>query len=231
MSFFEFKQQQSKNKFTQLLVTVVYLFIFEQKNRIMKKNIWMFAAAAVVLGACGNNAEEVVVVEPITYKLDVAASTLEWTGMKNVGDSHSGTIKFTEGSATMLADTVKSGEFVIDMKSISTTDALPAEVQQKLNGHLMTEDFFNTEKYPTAKVTIGEMTNGKFPVTINLMGVDFKSEVLPIASMVSGDQLILKGDFDFDFTGITSGGFMADPTSGEQILPKFKFKLNAVLNK
>lgn len=194
----------------------------------------MFAAAAVVLGACGNNAEKEAeaVVEPITYKLDVAASTLEWTGMKNVGDDkHSGTIKFTEGSATMLADTVKSGEFVIDMKSISTTDALPAEVQQKLNGHLKNEDFFNTEKYPTAKVTIGEMANGKFPVTINLMGVDFKSDVLPIASMVSGDQLILKGDFDFDFTGIASGGFMADPASGEQILPKFKFKLNAVLNK
>lgn len=201
-----------------------------------KKNIWMFAAAALVLGACGNSSEEAVeevIVEPITYTLDASASTLEWTGKKNQGDDkHTGTIKFIEGTATMLADTLKSGEFMIDMKSISTSDEGMAEpVKQKLNGHLMTPDFFDVESYPTVKVTIGEMLSGKFPVTINLMGVDFKTDVLPITSMVSGDQLILKGDFDFDFTGIKSGGFMADPKSGEQILPTFKFKLNAVLNK
>jgi polyisoprenoid-binding protein YceI len=43
---------------------------------------------------------------------------------------------------------VVGGTFTVDMTSTATD--LQGEYQGKLNGHLKSEDFFGTEKYPTA---------------------------------------------------------------------------------
>jgi len=195
-------------------------------------NVLLFAAAAVFMTSCGGSEKvEEVAAEPVTYSLDKETSTLEWTGKKKQGDDkHVGTINFTSGSVVVTGDVLTSGEFVIDMNSIATTDEMPAEVQGKLNGHLKNEDFFNTEKYPTATVKVGELKDGKLPTTITLMGMEFKNDV-PVTVTVKEDKVTINGTFDFDFTGLTSMGFMADPASGQQILSVFSYNLNVELTK
>lgn len=199
----------------------------------MKKiNVLLFAAAAAFMTSCGSSeTTEEVAVEPVTYNLNAEASNLEWTGKKNEGDDkHVGTVKFKSGSVVVTEDVLTSGEFEIDMNSIATTDPMPAEVQEKLNGHLKNEDFFNTAKYPTATVKVGELKDGKLPTTITLMGMDFKNDV-PVTVSVKEDKVTIKGTFDFDFTGLKSIGFMADPASGQQILSVFSYNLNLELTK
>ncbi len=199
----------------------------------MKKfNVMLFAASAVIMASCGGAEEKVEeVVEPVTYKLDKEASTLTWTGMKNMGDDkHSGTIKFAEGTVETLGDVLTSGSLTVDMNSLATTDQLPEELAGKLNDHLKDADFFDVAKYPSATVTVGEYKDGKLPTTIKLMDMEFKNDV-PVKVTMKDDKVMIAGSFDFDFGGIKSVGFMKDPKSGEQIQSVFKFDLNVVMSK
>jgi len=195
-------------------------------------NLLLFAAAAAFVSSCGGAAEEKMeeTAEAATYTMDMAASSLTWTGMKSAEDKHSGTIKMTKGSVETLGDALTSGSFTIDMKSLSTTDDMPADKVEMLNGHLKAEDFFNVEKYPTATVKVGEYKDGKLPTTITLMGVDFINEV-PVNVEMKDDKVMITGSFDFDFSGISTKGFTKNPESGEQIQSLFKFDLNLVLIK
>jgi polyisoprenoid-binding protein YceI len=89
---------------------------------------------------------------PATYKVDTSASAIVWTGYKVTG-KHTGGVKIKDGSLLMDADKLTGGSFNIDMTSITDTD-LEGEWATKLVGHLKSEDFFGTAKYPTAKFVI-----------------------------------------------------------------------------
>jgi polyisoprenoid-binding protein YceI len=56
-----------------------------------------------------------------------------------------------EGNLVFSGKKVTGGNFVVDMTSLTATD-LQGEYQGKLNGHLKADDFFGTEKFPTAKL-------------------------------------------------------------------------------
>jgi len=56
------------------------------------------------------------------------------------------------------------------MTSVTSTD-LTGEYQGKLNGHLKADDFFGTDKFPTAKLvikTIGEKSANVYTATADL---------------------------------------------------------------
>jgi len=89
------------------------------------------------------------------YKVDVAASKVEWVGTKATG-SHSGTINITEGKLASDGTKLTGGSFVIDMKSIMPTDQ-DSTGNAKLEGHLKSPDFFDVEKFATAKFEITEV--------------------------------------------------------------------------
>ena len=64
------------------------------------------------------------------------------------------------GSSATIGNglTVTAGTFTADMTKIVCTDSgLPAEYATKLIGHLAADDFFNVEKFPTAKFVISEV--------------------------------------------------------------------------
>jgi polyisoprenoid-binding protein YceI len=83
-----------------------------------------------------------------TKKVDVSKSTINWVGKKVTGQ-HSGTVNLKEGSLVFKGQKLKEGTFTVDMTSLTATD-LSGEYQGKLNGHLKADDFFGTEKFPTA---------------------------------------------------------------------------------
>jgi len=92
-----------------------------------------------------------------TYHLKSNQAELKWTA-KKVGGSHYGFIKLKEGSLLMDHDQITNGTFVLDMKSISNTDIESEQYKKKLIGHLNSDDFFSTEKFPEATLNITEST-------------------------------------------------------------------------
>jgi polyisoprenoid-binding protein YceI len=83
-----------------------------------------------------------------TKKVDASKSSINWVG-KKVAGQHSGTVNLKDGTLVFNGPKLKGGAFTVDMPSLTATD-LSGEYQGKLNGHLKADDFFGTEKFPTA---------------------------------------------------------------------------------
>ena len=83
-----------------------------------------------------------------TKKVDASKSSINWVG-KKVAGQHSGTVNLKEGFLVFKGPKLKGGTFTVNMTSLTATD-LSGEYQGKLNGHLKADDFFGTEKFPTA---------------------------------------------------------------------------------
>jgi len=89
--------------------------------------------------------------------IDSRKSQIRWEGNKIVG-GHWGTVIIKEGFLKMNSHKLSGGEFTIDMKTIEVLDLKENEGKFKLEGHLMSDDFFSTDKYPTAKLVITEVS-------------------------------------------------------------------------
>lgn len=113
------------------------------------KNLKAFAMIALVVLAT--------TVEAQTKKIDVTKSKIKWVGKKVTGE-HSGTISFKDGALTYSAKKLSGGRFNVDMGSIVVTDLKAGEGKEKLEGHLKADDFFGTEKYPTANLIFRKVT-------------------------------------------------------------------------
>lgn len=90
--------------------------------------------------------------DAMQYEVDTAASQINWFGFKPAGQ-HTGIFSVEQGSLAVEDDQVVGGSFVFDLDKVNIQD-LQGEDRQKLTGHLKSEDFFYTEKYPTAKFVI-----------------------------------------------------------------------------
>ncbi len=97
------------------------------------------------------------------YTLDTLNSRIEWKGykiFKSESTSHFGTIKFESGDVTVQDGKLESGKFVADMNSLTSIDLKDDKTQMdKLNGHLKSGDFFETDKFPTASYEITKVTS------------------------------------------------------------------------
>ena len=104
-----------------------------------------------------------------TKNINTTTSTIEWVGKKVTGQ-HNGTVNFKDGALIFKGGKLKGGIFTVDMTSLTATD-LSGEYQGKLNGHLKADDFFGTDKFPTAKLVfkkIGTKAANVYTVTADL---------------------------------------------------------------
>ena len=85
--------------------------------------------------------------------VDKSKTEITWVG-KKVGGQHNGTINLKSADLKVDAGAIISGAFVIDMNTIADSDLSDAGMQQKLEGHLKSDDFFGVSKYPEAKLVI-----------------------------------------------------------------------------
>ncbi|WP_026977508.1 YceI family protein [Flavobacterium tegetincola] len=105
-----------------------------------------------------------------TKKIDTSKSNITWVGKKVTG-SHEGNIKFKEGALEFKGTKLTGGNFVVNMASIDVTDLKSGAGKEKLEGHLKSEDFFGTEKFPTGTLVFTKVAakqNGMYTVTGDL---------------------------------------------------------------
>ncbi|MES2574377.1 MAG: YceI family protein [Bacteroidota bacterium] len=102
-------------------------------------------------------------------KIDVKTSTIEWVGKKVTGQ-HNGTVNFKDGALVFKGKKLTGGAFTVNTTTLTATD-LTGEYKDKLDGHLKADDFFGTDKYPTATLVfkkIAAKTASVYTVTADL---------------------------------------------------------------
>ncbi|MDR6300524.1 YceI family protein [Mesonia maritima] len=191
----------------------------------MKKgilNLFLLATIGIMAISCkeeaknkteAKEAEEVAEAsaEASEYKLDSNESIVYWRGAKLTGGGHEGTIQFESGEFLMNNEMLEGGTLVIDMSSINVRD-LEGEKKENLEAHLKGTvegkegDFFNVEKYNTAKFEITGVSEkeGKMMMSGNLTLKEKTNNIdVPVT--------ITKGD-DNEMVKIKSEPFTIDRT-------------------
>ncbi|MDH5365794.1 MAG: YceI family protein [Cyclobacteriaceae bacterium] len=121
----------------------------------MNKKVLTLAAITVLVMT------SFLIVEIDSYKVDVEQSNLKWTGYHLAKSyEHNGNVKLKSGSLEVKNGKILSGNFVIDMTTITNND-IEGEKNAKLVNHLKSDDFFNTEKFPEAKLVIKKVEGSK----------------------------------------------------------------------
>lgn len=135
----------------------------------MRKSFFFGLFLTVLLLSCGKDkpltsqSNEIKTAKNGTlYVLDTLHSKIEWKGykiLKTDNTSHFGTIKFESGDLTVKDGRLESGKFVADISSLENVDLKDdAEQKTKLENHLKSADFFETQKFPTASYEISKVT-------------------------------------------------------------------------
>ena len=174
----------------------------------MKKvHFILFAAVGLFISSCStpetdDDSDELAA---IIYELNSERSSLQWTG--SYGDNaHTGTVSFSEGSMSLQEGELVGGSFVVDMTTIAEPEG------QGLVGHLMglddnerhkPEDFFNTTKFPTVKVILGDYKDGNLSIKLEILGQSLSTDV---AVTVTGDDK--RGSINLSGCGIIPKTFL-----------------------
>jgi polyisoprenoid-binding protein YceI len=141
----------------------------------MKKIILLaslFACSAAFAYGKEKKAEAAPQAKSVPIKVDPTASLVNWKADKKMTSGHKGTVAIKSGEVIFEKDKLAGGSFKIDMKTIKVTD-IPTDSKdnQKLVGHLNSDDFFSVDKNPEAELTIKsakETAAGKYDVTADL---------------------------------------------------------------
>lgn len=138
-----------------------------------------------------------------SWKIDNSASTSTWIGRKVTGE-HTGTIKISEGIIHLHDGRLSGGNFTIDMNSISCTDLTDTKSNQKLVGHLKSDDFFSSEKHPKATFVITRampIAAAMYEVTgdLTIKGIT-KPITFPATVLVEKDKLTASAKITVDRT-------------------------------
>jgi polyisoprenoid-binding protein YceI len=108
--------------------------------------------------------------ETKTFAVESAQSNIDWTGKKVTG-AHNGTIEIKAGELTSQDGKLSGGTFVIDTTSIKILDIADPATNAQFAGHLFSEDFFSTERFPQATFVItssDQAQNESYQITGNL---------------------------------------------------------------
>lgn len=93
------------------------------------------------------------------YTLDAQNSVLRWEGKKTLiaGYVDTGVINIKEGKLTMADGKIISGQFIIDMNTITGEKTGKKSGESFLTNHLKSPDFFDAEKFPTSELVISSV--------------------------------------------------------------------------
>jgi len=113
----------------------------------------------------------------MTQAADVVTGQTEfkWTGKKVTGQ-HYGTLPIKDSKVNEEKGQIVGGEFVLDISKM-TVDDLTGEYKTKFINHMKSEDFFQVEKWPTARLVVkkmdGKMAYGELTIKDKTHAVNF----------------------------------------------------------
>ncbi|MCE3278864.1 MAG: hypothetical protein K0S44_1055 [Bacteroidetes bacterium] len=193
----------------------------------MKKNktaqVFLYSiAACIMIAACdstpkGDNAtiteeQKASEITGQTFSIDTANSKIRFIGY-GVGKNHPGKFKVTSGTVAIKENQITGGEFVINIRSMEMEEKGDM-YENKLRPHLLSGDFFDAEKFATAKFEITHVEPYKaddkdtsivkganFNVSGNLTIKDVtKNITFPAHVDLDATTLKAKADFDINRT-------------------------------
>jgi polyisoprenoid-binding protein YceI len=136
--------------------------------------------------------------ETQNFKIVSTQSSINWVGKKVTG-AHNGSIEIKEGNLILEDDKLVGGKFIIDTTSIKILDIADLETNAQFFGHLASDDFFSSEKYPEAILKITSVSGGNIKGDLSIKGithpVDFQAEV-----NVNGESLTAVANLVIDRT-------------------------------
>jgi polyisoprenoid-binding protein YceI len=144
------------------------------------------------------------------YKVDIQQSSLRWIGyyLFSFGE-HNGTINLKKGELVMTNDQLTGGSFEIDMTTITNLDMPADDGGNSLVNHLKSDDFFSTDKFPSASFEIAKVEpikdatadqpNVEITGTLTLKGVK-NTLKFPAKVKSNGSTITAEAKFKFDRT-------------------------------
>ena len=167
-----------------------------------------------------------------SVKVNSEKSEVTWKGYKVSGE-HAGTIAVKEGTLDFEGDKLTGGSFSLDMTSIAVTD-IQGAYAQKLAGHLMSEDFFGVEKFPTATFNITKVNSrgaeGDYKITGD---ITIKEQTKEIRFNAKVDKTAASAEIQLDRTDFDvrygSGSFFEN-LGDKTIYDEFDLYVKLVLN-
>jgi polyisoprenoid-binding protein YceI len=137
--------------------------------------------------------------------IDTKKSVINWVGKKVTG-KHNGRVWLKTGSVDLDKNTIKGGDFVIDMASIKVDDLKDPDYNGKLTGHLKSDDFFGVAAHPTSTFKITSVKPLKKDGNTHEITGDLtiknitKSVSFPAKVDIKGNKATAKGTLKVDRT-------------------------------
>lgn len=116
-----------------------------------------FVLAGAFVGAESKPAAKKAGAAPEIYTVDTQASSLKWLARKVTG-SHNGTVPLQSGSIQVTKGAITGGSIVANVAGLTVVDIPAGETNDKLSGHLKSDDFFGVAKHPTAAFKISSVS-------------------------------------------------------------------------
>ena len=146
------------------------------------------------------------------FKIVSALSNIDWTGKKVTG-SHNGTISIKEGELILSDNKLAGGRVIVDVASIKILDVTDPTTNAQFAGHLASDDFFSSEKYPDATLLITEVLGNRVEGELTIKGITHPIG-FDIMININGDALTATGKVVVDRTlygmRFRSGNFFKD---------------------
>ena len=86
-------------------------------------------------------------------EINLEKSKIKWYGKEITTKVHYGSLKFKKGILKFEDEILVSGEFIVDMESLSVDD-LTGRGKKYLEDHLRSDDFFSVEKFKESSLKI-----------------------------------------------------------------------------
>ncbi len=142
------------------------------------------------------------------YTVNSDISLVEWTG-RNPSSSHFGTVGISNGEIDIHNGTI-TGAVEIDMNTIHNINLEGDELQNVLEDHLRSDDFFFTKMFPKAVFTVKEskriepawLTAPNYHIKgeLKLRGVSGDLEFDATTAVIDDGSLTIEAHFDIDRT-------------------------------
>ena len=180
-----------------------------------------------------------------TLYVNVENSNINWIGRKVTGE-HSGTLNLSKGWVIIQEDSIIGGKFIFDMTSIQNTDIESRDWKEKLEKHLMAEDFFFVDSFPNAILEIKyhhQIVDDKIGQTnqiiadLTIRGITHENN-FPINISHTKSNFYVEGSIDIDRTlfniKYNSGTFfeeLGDRMIYDDFTVQFSLQTKAILHK